>query len=928
MTDPAKTLEKTSPTVKISGTKHASPDASPEASFPKADQRSMAGNQAMQHLARTRVTVSQPGDEFEREANRRASEVVSGRASKPGGTASGLSVQRKAEGGSPAARSASRPEGGLRSSGQMLDRSVRSEMESGFGADFSDVRVHTDDRSAQSARSLGALAYTSGRDVVFNSGQYAPHSAAGRFLLAHELAHVVQQTSSVHAPPAGTLQRLCDPSVSSCAEGAQLYTPNPLQSLLSSQAIQSASPADLSRIPDDFDPCSVAVSEVTNAQLLSYWTSSDAYLKARKRGDDRYYDYANLLRRLVTERRRRAHMGHAWLGSSNVTSVPARMYQIIPGPGLTASIVIADSTTESGMPVQTSSAVVTPEQFTAFLSSNNIPQMNVEDWYARQGVQDPEQLTVNLPPPPVSQTSGLPGFVNPFFESGNPFGSRTGYTGSPAGLMGMGASGMTASPFDLFGRSQFLRSVYTPGTTMTNPRSVAGAELNWRGAIPEISQMYGTYGNMIRYQDLNRIQQNAPVFDTTTRAGQTEFGSITHTLPNSSGQVDMSHYAEKFRIMTGDYDPKGTNVMGQSLTMLNREYGTSLTVADINERNVLRVPDDHISLVQDAIEARIARSPTAYSNLVDAMLRTDPITLAGTRYTSWNQLQSARTNNTINNTDWATIRRQLGLQARGRVAGNGMTTPEIQALEQIRTSMQLAGFSEGQTSVIATPEMLQMRRLMATGMSQSEAINTVAGEGGIRGGVMGTAISLASGIYHIATSDNSDPNLWQRTGLSVPIGFAGGYGQAYLDAQITSRLMSPILTEATAGGAASTSVLTSEALLARGAGGFGAGAVIAPVVTWLSMAGDEAFFGAYYTRIDYAAKGARSAVAGGLAAGGGALAAGGVGALAGTEVPILGNIVGFCVGIGIYYLVDSSVGDDIEGDVRESMGEQGCVASH
>lgn len=83
----------------------------------------------------------------------------------------------------------------LRSSGQPLDTSTRSFMESRFGHDFSGVRVHTDQRAAESARSVNALAYTVGRDVVFESGQYAPGSMAGKRLLAHELAHVVQQGS-------------------------------------------------------------------------------------------------------------------------------------------------------------------------------------------------------------------------------------------------------------------------------------------------------------------------------------------------------------------------------------------------------------------------------------------------------------------------------------------------------------------------------------------------------------------------------------------------------------------------------------------------------------------------------------------------------------------------------------------------------------
>jgi Domain of unknown function (DUF4157)/Lysine-specific metallo-endopeptidase len=83
----------------------------------------------------------------------------------------------------------------IRSSGQPLDPSVRAVMESRFGHDFSQVRVHTDARAVDSARALGALAYTVGRDVVFGAGQYVPDTAEGGRLLAHELTHVVQQSS-------------------------------------------------------------------------------------------------------------------------------------------------------------------------------------------------------------------------------------------------------------------------------------------------------------------------------------------------------------------------------------------------------------------------------------------------------------------------------------------------------------------------------------------------------------------------------------------------------------------------------------------------------------------------------------------------------------------------------------------------------------
>ena len=81
----------------------------------------------------------------------------------------------------------------LGSPGRPLDPGMRGEMEARFGHDFSRVRVHTDERAAASARAVKAAAYTVGRDVVFGTAGYTPGTAEGRSLLAHELAHVVQQ---------------------------------------------------------------------------------------------------------------------------------------------------------------------------------------------------------------------------------------------------------------------------------------------------------------------------------------------------------------------------------------------------------------------------------------------------------------------------------------------------------------------------------------------------------------------------------------------------------------------------------------------------------------------------------------------------------------------------------------------------------------
>lgn len=78
---------------------------------------------------------------------------------------------------------------------QSLNPEASDAMGARFGHDFSRVRIHTDARAAASANAVSALAYTVGHDVVFAAGQYAPSTGAGRLLLAHELAHVVQQSS-------------------------------------------------------------------------------------------------------------------------------------------------------------------------------------------------------------------------------------------------------------------------------------------------------------------------------------------------------------------------------------------------------------------------------------------------------------------------------------------------------------------------------------------------------------------------------------------------------------------------------------------------------------------------------------------------------------------------------------------------------------
>lgn len=97
--------------------------------------------------------------------------------------------------------------------GSALQDGVRQKMETAFGQDFSDVRVHSDTAASDSAQSVAATAATVGNHIVFRSGQYDPASTSGQHLLAHELTHVVQQRQgAVDGTPAPGGIRVSDPS--------------------------------------------------------------------------------------------------------------------------------------------------------------------------------------------------------------------------------------------------------------------------------------------------------------------------------------------------------------------------------------------------------------------------------------------------------------------------------------------------------------------------------------------------------------------------------------------------------------------------------------------------------------------------------------------------------------------------------------------
>jgi hypothetical protein len=168
-----------------------------------------------------KLTINQPGDKYEREADRVAEQVMRmpeprlQRQTEPDDDEEEEELlqtkplaQRQGTGQTLAGVALPIVHEVLSSPGQPLDSATRGFMGPRFGHDFSQVRVHTDARAAESAEAVNARAYTVANNIAFRRGEYAPETLAGRRLLAHELTHVIQQSHAFARP---ALQRQTEP---------------------------------------------------------------------------------------------------------------------------------------------------------------------------------------------------------------------------------------------------------------------------------------------------------------------------------------------------------------------------------------------------------------------------------------------------------------------------------------------------------------------------------------------------------------------------------------------------------------------------------------------------------------------------------------------------------------------------------------------
>lgn len=173
------------------------------------------------NAVQAKLTIGEPNDKYEQEADTVAQDVVQRLHSPVSETPPETAVQRETEagkhqlqrkpilqrthavGGEPASADLEGAINRAKGGGQPLEAGLQRSMSQAMGADFSGVRVHTDGHADQLNKSIQAKAFTTGQDIFFAQRQYDPGSTEGQELIAHELTHVVQQKGRVNGAQLG-----------------------------------------------------------------------------------------------------------------------------------------------------------------------------------------------------------------------------------------------------------------------------------------------------------------------------------------------------------------------------------------------------------------------------------------------------------------------------------------------------------------------------------------------------------------------------------------------------------------------------------------------------------------------------------------------------------------------------------------------------
>jgi hypothetical protein len=438
---------------------------------------------------------------------------------------------------------------------------------------------------------------------------------------------------------------------------------------------------------------------------------------------------------------------------------------------------------------------------------------------------------------------------------------------------------------------------HAPGRFSLEPGTSRVSQSAWRGGLGELSARYRGW---FPQQDLNALRYNHPIFDLRDIRGG--LNSVKTSVRSSPGSIPLETYLRGL----GDVLGLRSNALAQARQSLYPELPAPQAEALILRNGYISVNEDHVALLRAALRDPANYRREYYQLLANQLLLRHPARVSQATYTNYASLESARLRATSDS-----VRQQLeaalaalreGLAS--RVRGNGITTQHLGLLLQFRLRLAASNLhlSPQQLEHCVFPELLLIARHGGGLGGNLSAAGTTGGRGAFIGAGVSVLVELGRIFYD---TPESNPRV---VDAGIAGGFAGGVGGA-----------TQSLVMGSAGSALSRSLVTrgfNSSLASgagRGLGGFAAGGLAAPVFTATSLALDDQ----QHSGTDYAALGTRAFVSGALSS---ALAAGVVGAIWGSEVPVLGNVVGFIVGFGGYYIIDALTGDQVEQGVRQGLG--------
>ncbi|HMV69231.1 MAG TPA: DUF4157 domain-containing protein, partial [Myxococcota bacterium] len=753
--------------------------------------------------------------------------------------------------------------------------------------------------AAAVAAGLGAAAFTSGSHIGFAAGRYRPHDPRGFRLLAHEVGHVL------HARPGETYHQ-------------------------DEQAARQ----------DGAGPCGVDAPALSNAGLLTWLNRARLYLHQHKWGEDQTYDYANLLRRLTTERQSRVRAGHVWLGERGLADrAPEVLYQLAAtGPLLLTVRRVQDP---DAAPI--SHIVVTAAQLDRLLDLHHIPRVDADAWLQGRGQRDPLDLT-------------LPGLTAPAAAPQLPFSPLLSPLPQPGGSL---------SPLpSLLPRPQG-GSPYGP----TDPESLLwGAQRPMPRTIIAPAVLDDARHGALHDEGPEAIR--APRRAPMGAVAQGVYARPAFPIPGSAtGMLWEGSHVSMFSSTQGGFEAiygfrgefwlhamhdllfRRTGGRDWATRTLNRGtpgrmwsdwmfpysfWGEPVAVYRRTTPAEARAYAEQLRAARAGMDGRPGASP-----LDDLIPRTwgDAHQVGPIRPDDPNSYRYS-TPPLDGEKGRAAWDEAFGHEPAGFCppgANNCINRPGALLDEALGGPGKLViPQDDGTVVVINTPEN-------ATAANMDRYTGRRSGRGA-QGPAVSDAALAEMGLVRVPLGSRMYTRALAPGGAGAGAAFVGDLWQAATGEGEVHWVRDPLLGGGSAMAAApieaqlarqggmwleqrgmSTAASSAGARLLGGSGRTLAGGpvtlVLAPLITEASMALDDRD----YTRIDhYAASGRATAAAGGglLSV---AVANGVYAAVAGSEAPGIGNAAGFVIGFGGTLLVDGLFGDSIEEQIRVGMGERGCT---